>query len=308
MQGRRNKRRFVLLTILTVVTLLVFWWVQPENRLDIDQDIFQTDLSTINKVTLQSDSDTVTLAYDGNTWRVNDTYRADADMIKVLFATLQQARPKRAVGSALEDSIYRELTRSGVTVRLYEGEMLKKAFLAGGNPEKTQALFGDRETGNVYVMAIPGYRVYVSGILELPEEGWRNKFVFGFNWRNFKGLEVRFGKRPADNFRVAMNDQYFGIAGIETDTARLNTFLDNVSLLTVDAYVNKPRLRDSLLALKPMMEILITDVGDREYRLRLYDPEGAKEVNGIVQDSQLAVFDRRKIELLLKPKSFFTKK
>lgn len=308
MQEKKNKRRFAVLVILTVVTLLVFWWIQPENRLDINQDIFQVDLNTISKVALVSGGDSVVLSYNGSVWRVNDTYPADADMIQVLFATLQQARPKRAVATSLEDSIYRVLSQSGVTVSLYEDKVLKKAFLAGGNTAKTQAYFADQESKTVYVMTIPGYRVYVSGILELPTEGWRNKFVFGFNWRNFNGMEVVYGKKPGDNFRVSKEGQYFGIPGIETDTARLNTFLDNVSLLTVDAYVNKPRLRDSLLSAEPMMDIRITDIGDRAYRLRLYDPGGAKAVSGIVQDAQLAVFDHRKIEVLLKPKSFFRKK
>src|SRR5690606_4747692 len=108
MQEKRNKRQFMLLVALTVITLTAFWWVQPENRLDLDSSVFQVaDLSVISRVDLVTDTSKVVLAFDGSTWRVNDTYRADADMIRVLFATLQQARPKRAVARAQEDSVYR---------------------------------------------------------------------------------------------------------------------------------------------------------------------------------------------------------
>ncbi len=43
-------------------------------------------------------------------------------------------------------------------------------------------------------MNIPGYRVYVSGIFELDESGWREKRVFAFNWQNFQKLDAHFPK------------------------------------------------------------------------------------------------------------------
>ena len=310
MQAKKNRRRLVLLVALTLVTLFVFWWIQPENRLNIDHDAFIVeDLSTIDRVDLASGAGRVSLNFDGNSWRVNDQYKADADMIRVLFATLQQARPKRTVPRHQKDSILRAMEESGVEVSLHAGQDLQKRFLAGGNVLKTQAFFADPASGEVYVMTIPGYRVYVAGILELPESGWRDKFVFGFNWRNFKRLEAKFPENPADNFTVSMDRNHFGIAGLpEADTTRLNNFLDAVSLLTVNAFVPEPGLIDSLKRETPLMEIAVTDVGNRTYALRLFDPGPQSEVPGLLQDSQAALFDKRKIELLLRPRSFFKKK
>jgi len=309
MQETKNKRRFVLLTVLTVATLIVFWWIQPENRPNVDRDLFQVeDLTTISKVDLVSDTGKVTLAFDGARWLVNEQ-PADGDMIRVLFATLQQARPKRAVASLRRDSIFHYLEESGVRVSLFRGEALIKRFFAGGNSGRTQAFFADPVSGQVYLMNIPGYRVYVSGILELPEHGWRDKFVFGFNWRNFKSLEARFARNPSENFTVSMDRTHFGIQGLsQADTARLNNFLDDVSLLTVDEYISEPMLRDSLLVVDPQMEILVTDIANRRYRLRLYLSGQSRVVPGIVQDSQPALFNSQKIERLMKPKSFFREK
>ncbi len=309
MQEKINKRRFAFLAVLTVVTLFVFWWVQPENRIDIDADIFQVDdLTTISRVELSSREDTVTLEFDGGRWRVNDQYDADAGMIRVLFATLQQARPKRAVAALHADSIYQELEQSAVRVSLFEGEKLKKQFLAGGNAAKSQALFADPDTGEVYAMAIPGYRVYVSGILELRTNGWRDKLVFAFNWGNFKSLEAEFPQKPSESFVVSRQGAQFGVNGIATDTARLNTFLDNVSLLTVDEYVPEPRLRDSLRQVTPQLEFRITDIGNRTYTLKLFENASSHDVTGLIRDAEPAIFSNRKIQPLLKGKSFFRKK
>ena len=310
MQEKMNRNRFILLLVLTVATVIVFWWIQPENRLDIDPGIFRVDdLNSISKVELVSDTAVVTLSFDGGQWRVNGSYQADRSMIQVLFATLQQARPMRAVAMLQKDSILRHLEGSGVKVSLFEGHQLKKHFYVGGNTGKTQSFFADPGSGDVYLMTIPGYRVYVSGILEIGENGWRDKFVFGFRWENFKSLEAKFGKNPSDNFKVSMTRQFFGIEGLpKTDTTRLNTFLDDVSLLTVDEYVYKPGLSDSLKAIKPQLEITVTDIGNRIYRLQLYDHGPAGYVFGLIQDTEVAIFDRKKIQPLLKPKSVFREK
>lgn len=310
MQETVNKRRLLSLTVLTVITLLAFWWIQPENRLHINEELFQVeDLASVSRVALVSDTSSVILAFNGTRWRVNDRYNADPGMIRLLFATLQQARPKRAASRLRQDSLYRHLEAHGMHVSLYSGQELRKQFFAGGNPARTQAFFADPVSGDVYVMTIPGYRVYVSGIFELGEAGWRDKFVFGFNWRNFKTLEAHFLRSPAESFRVTMDGNYFGVEGlVQTDTARLNTFLDDVSLLTVDEYVHEPRLRDSLFGVDPQFRIEIRDAAGHHYRLRLYNKPGASAVYGIVQDSTVALFARQKIQHLLKPKSFFEEK
>lgn len=310
MQAGANKRQFYILAILTVVTLLAWWWVQPENRLDVDEDLFRVaELNRISRVELQSTQGAVKLAFDGAKWRVNDSHDADGGMIRVLFATLQQAQPKRPVAQAHRDSIREQVSRTGVKVSLYAGDDLRREFFAGGNPGKTQAYFADPASGEVYVMTIPGYRVYVSGILEMDAHGWRDKLIFGFNWGNFKTLEARFPRDPGDNFTIGLLKNYFGIRDMpEADTAKINTFLDNVSLLTVEEYIPEPKLTDSLMDRVPRMEIIVTDIGNRTYRLRVFDPGGAREGYAIIQDTDAALIDRRKIEAILRPKSFFGKK
>lgn len=310
MQEAKNKRRLILLVVLLAATVLLFWWVQPENRIAVDPGIFQVDdLRSISRVELVSDTSSVNLLFNGSAWQVNGN-KADGNMINVLFATLQQARPRREVSLARRDSIYRQLEDSGVTVLLYAGQELKKKFLAGGNAAKTQAYFASPQSKDVYVMAIPGYRVYVAGIFELRESGWWEKLVFDFNWVNFKSLETHFPANPSGDFKVSRGDNnLFTVEGLPaTDTTKLHNFLDDLSLLTVDEYVPEPGLKDSLRHATPSMRILVSDVADRTYRLNLYGGEAASPVSGLIQDEKVAIFSRRKIKPLLKSKSYFRKK
>jgi hypothetical protein len=310
MQEKRNKRLFILLLTLTAVTVSFVWFGNREQTQDVDKNLFRVEgLETIDKVLLESDSGKVALNFNGSRWRVNDRYDADRNMITVLMATLREAEPRRPVAASLTDSLSQLLEKKGIRISLFRGQDLIRNFYAGGNSSKTQSYFKDPETGGIYLVTIPGYRVYVSGIMELDENGWRDKYIFGFmNGRTFQGLNAEFPSKPSENFTVALQNDLYGINGLaKTDTARLYTYLDNVLSLTADEYLKPSTLNDSLLTLKPQVIITVTDIASRKYSLRLYRSVN-NQIPAIFNENQAILFDPRKIQPLVRPKSFFALK
>lgn len=309
MQEKRNKRLAFLLLVLVSASVAVYWFGRGENSFTPDKHLFNDyDLQSINEVLLESPQGKVRLHYTNSRWQVNDM-PADPNLIQVLFATLQQAEPKRPVASSINDSISAFLEKQGVKVSLLSGQQAVETFYAGGNLRKTQAYFKKAGNDESHVMTIPGYRVYVSGIFELDALGWRDKLVFNFNWQNFKSLEIS-SQKSEGNFTVVMGDREVTIKGIaEADTARLNAYLDHVSLLTVDEYVaNSGQNLDSLARIPPVLAIRINDVANREYTLQLYPRAGKKSFYGWINASQWAVFHENKIIPILRSKEFFIKR
>jgi hypothetical protein len=309
MQQKRNIRLLISLCVLIVITLAVLFLFNRE-RTTVDKTIFQVaDLKTIDNVVLELDSVKTELALDGIRWKVNGQV-ADRALIDVLFATLQQAEPKRKVSEKLADSLKTFLEKEGVHVTLSQKGEPVLDFFAGGNSAKTQAYFTKGGDDDVYIMIIPGYRVYTSGIFELEAPGWKDKYVFNINWENFKSLSASFAASPVDNFEVVM-DKFPEIKDIaQADTAKLNEFLDNISLLTVDQYLTKDEARayDSALFTSVGFDITVTDISGKTYELKLYPEIGKPRVFGVVQKLYPAVFDSRKILPLMKSKGWFTKK
>jgi hypothetical protein len=308
MQEKRNKRLFIILIVLLSSTVAAYWVTQGRESGAVDKNLFREyDLKTINEVLLESSSGKISLKYAGARWKVNDQYYANPDMIEVLFATLQQAEPKRPVATLIKDSVANALQSKGVKVSLIADENLQDVFYSGGNAAKTQAFFMDDQEKLPYLMTIPGYRVYVSGIFELGETGWRDKFVFGFNWRNFQSLEVTFPKKPADDFTVAMQNNFFSVQGLaKVDTTRLNDYLDDISLLTVDEYIETNPALDSVATLLPMFKISVRDIGKKEYTLRIYPPIDKREkFPGLINDTQWALFEKTRVSGLIRPRNFF---
>jgi hypothetical protein len=307
-QERRNKRSLLVLVTLIGLCVATFFLIRQSDRPAVDKSTFRDfDSETVDKIRIESADDTVELTFENSRWKVNKEYPADRNLVTLLFATIKQAEPKRELNA--NDTTVNPIEKSGSKVTLYASGQPVRNFIAAGNSSKTQSLFKDSKTGKVYVMSIPGYRVYVSGIFELKTGGWRDKFVFGsFNWRNFQSLEARFPEKPSENFKVqAEGTGIFGITGIKTDTSRLNTFLDDVSLLAVDDYLESSQLRDSLTQVKPFLQLIITDIASKQQTLSVYR-ESKRGVLGFLESNQPVLFNPERVRNIVRPKSYFVQK
>ncbi len=308
MQEKKNKRLAIILLCLILATAGIYWFGRSNNQYEVDKNLFNKfDLKSIDQITLESKNGKVDLKFNGSRWKVNEKFEAEASMIDVLFATLQKAEPKQPIANSLQDSTNAALARDGVNVNLFTTGDTVFSFYAGGNAQKTKAIFKADTDGQSYHVVIPGYRVYVSGIFELPEKDWRNKLVFGFNWRNFQQLDASFPEKAQDDFTVLMDKQFFGVNGLaQTDTTKLNDFLDQVSLLTLDEYLSPSGDSDSLFIGNPILKIVVKDIASRSYSLELYPFDKMRnQFPGLLNGSDRAVFAVDKVRALFRPKQYF---
>lgn len=305
MQRKKNILLSISLVILVAACFGVYYFNQ-NGRPDVDVAMFRTeDFTAVDRVVMEGPQGRVELKTTGGRWRVNDEFLADRNLIDVLFATLQQAEPRRPVATRFRDSVSQQLEKRGTRVELYEGNQEVKTFLAGGNDSRTEAYFQEPGSDTPYIMTIPGYRVYVSGIFELTRQGWRDRYVFGFNWMNFRELQASFPAEPESDFRVVRENNVVSIDGLpEADTTRLNDFLDAVSLLVADEF--RENAPESINASQPIMRIVVKDIANREYSLELLPRNGSTEpYYGMVDGDSPALFDARLIEDILRPRSYF---
>lgn len=304
MNPRQNKQLAITLGILLILSAGLLWFSREESRPVVDREAFVVvETEKVNRVILSRATDTVTLVYDGTRWTANGR-EADVQMIKVLMATLRQAEPHRPVAARLVDTVKAQLARRGTRVSVEQNDGQARTFVVGGNRSKTEAWFMKEGEAQPYLMIIPGYRVYVSGIFEVDAAGWRNKRIFDFNWRNFKSLTAAYPKEPASGFTVEMKQRYFGIRGLEAvDTTRLNDYLDAVSLLLAKRFVKDegaPGLGE------PVARIDIRDIADRSYSLELFAPAGQdSEAFGRLSDGQVVAFDRADVAAIVRRKGWF---
>jgi hypothetical protein len=307
MLEKQNKRLVISLVVLTAAITAFVFLDRDKQDFAVDKNLYSNiDLKSVDRVLIESPSGKSDLRYQGYRWKVNDSIDADRGLVEVLFATLQQAQPKRPVAESLQDSVAGVLRKSGVKVSLFAGNEKLKSFYAGGNEQKTQAIFIPEAGGEPHLMIIPGYRVYVAGIFEIPPVAWKEKLIFNFNWQNFAKLEARY-KNSSGDFDIMMDRGQVSIAQVpEADTAKLNSYLDQISLLTVDEYINRNRMTDSLTGTSPLVNVTVSDIANRKYQLSIF--ASGDRFYGKIDQKWWAILNENRVIPLLRPKDFFIKR
>ena len=307
-QKKKNIALLISLGILCLISLTLFLGGK-ENRIEIDPNLFQlTEPKAIDRITIAKAEKKIELKFSSSQWRVNETWPADRDLIDVLFATIDQAIPKRKVASRVMDSVRNLISGSGIKVTFFEGLEKQKEFVVLGDAESGSTYFSDPEDVDLYAMVIPGYRVYVAGIFEQDANAWRDKRIFNFNWRNFKELRAEFPDDPTQNFTVAMTGRFFSLVGQNNiDTTSLNNYLDAVSLIKADSFYFAIPMMDSIATPPSIMSILVKDVADQLYSLTIF--EIGKEKRNVLArwNEDFVWLDRKNIIQLYKMKKDFAK-
>lgn len=209
MQEKRNIRLLLSLIVSCVVLAVVLYISNRELFSALDKKMFQVaDQTQINKVVIKpATGEALELRFDGTKWQVNNSFQADPQMIKILFATILQTEPRREVALSLQDSISNHIKTSGREILLFEGDQLVKQFWVGGNDAKTETYF-QLPDGAPYVVQVPGYRLYIASVFELSALDWRDKWLFNFNWQNFRTLKANFPAESQNDFIIAMQQNF----------------------------------------------------------------------------------------------------
>lgn len=306
-QEKKNKILIGTLLALTIAVVVILSF-RGKNDM-VEKGLFKIDnLAAVDRIEFESQGQRVELSFNGSRWLVNSDYDADDQMVTVLFATLQQVEVKRKVAASMSDSIASRLKKGSTKVSLFIGADLEKEIFVGGNARKTETYFMTNDN-TPYLMAIPGYRVYAGGVFELDQNGWRDKRIFNFNWRNFKKLTVQFSDPKQKGFEIEDSGNGFDISSTTgTDTTKLNDYLDAVSLLMAKKFINSGENEryDSLLQTRPDIIIEILDLGDNKFSLDLFDPiQGDEQVVGKLNGAEGVLFDRQQVLPLYRGRDYY---
>jgi preprotein translocase subunit YajC len=312
MHFAKNKQLLVSLLFLLVITLLAYFLAGKDGQIKLDKKMFQVeDQSKIDRVVFVSAKGIIDLHYDGVSWKVNNKYPADMQLVKVLFATLLQVVPKRAIGETIKDSVANSLQNAGTKVSLFQGRELKKEFYAGANADRSQTYF-QQNNEIPYLVAITGYRVDASQVFQLDENAWRDKRVFSLNWRNLKDISVNYPTDSKGDFHINLQQKLLSIENVDVaDTTRLSKYVDDLYSLEGDQIVTKglvPKV-DSVFQESIRFQVTVSDNASRKFKLDVIQwKSGQYQIAGWVNDSIPMLFDKTKIFRIAKTKDYFKKR
>lgn len=273
MTERKVKIRLITLGVLILLTISAYFLLPDNSGGKPDKNLFRpARLENVDKIILRADQEMV-LTFNNGRWWLNNTYIADRQMIQVFFATLDQAIPKRKIQGSQQDSIYAQTGKNRVSVQIFEAEKRVLAFDVLGDALSRKTFYADPNAEALYQVIIPGYSAYVAFIFQQDIASWRDKLVLDYNWRNFQGLEMSYAQTPENNFSVRSDEEYFKVINLpQTDTTRLNDYIDFISLLYAEKWLaeGEDAQVDSLAITNPDALLVISDIANRNRKIEFW--------------------------------------
>jgi len=303
-QKKRNIRLLILCGFLLTMVAVMSLRTTTSDSLDINRKMFAIENTLdINKVEVSSQGNNHLLEFRGGKWILDNEFEADPTKIHLLFATIQQVSVRRPVGNNQSDSLRSVMTEKGSSIRFYIDDTEVTSINSLGD-SRTNTTYFSGNNGNLYLMEIPGYRAYIHPLLDVNSFEWRNKNLFHkLNWRNLAGLNISFPELK-DGFEIVSENNQFKVKGIaQADTTRLFDYIDYISLLETDRYLDESEIN---LSSSPNVKIDVRDVGNRPYVLEIYNQYTSDSLRiGRIDSTFFFGLEKEKALPLLTRKEYF---
>ncbi|WP_162555961.1 hypothetical protein [Reichenbachiella versicolor] len=303
-----NKHILILIGLIVVSVGLFFYDGSNSSSVSFDVDMFQIeDTSSLKSLIIERFGKKIEIQNpDG--WLLNERYAVDPSLIKVTKAIMSQVSIIRPVSRLNFDEIKTDLLTKGAKVTLGTKTGVK-SFYAGGNATKSVGYFANENLTDIYVVGIPGYENYLSGIFELTLNQWRDRMLFASNWRSIQNLRIKYSN--AENLDIYFDKKFLAVNSVNLlDTAVFMDYLSQYEQFMLNDYLDEgefPRY-DSLSKVEPFATLTLDDIdASRSRNLKIY-PLIPKERFYLLKDDsdQMIVVDKGRMEKLMKKGSYFS--
>lgn len=311
---QRKKNITLLIIFLTLLTwTIVYLNLENENSgISLDESKFSiVDTAAVQKISIKGYNISNILSRGTQNWVVNDQYPMDPSMQKVLMSVLHQVSVKRTVPKNDLERIRDDIHSNGYEIEITDEEGTKKVFYAGGNGISL-SYFMD-EDNIPYVVHLPGYESYVTGIFEVHENDWRDRLLFQTSWLGLKSFTLGYPDDPGNSINISADNNLYSIKGIEKiDTTVLMNYLDEISFFYTDQFIDQGQipLYDSLINTKPFVEMYVNSLGMKDpVKIIFFEKQPGENVMlGLLNDNQMCLFNVNRIRIIFQKKEYFTYK
>ncbi len=314
-QKHKNITLFVILGILVLSSIILELTSETQINTNENKEIFSIqDTSKIDLISIKSKDYEILLKKKDAIWTVNEKYKAEQNIVKVLLSILKDVEGVRNVPKTNEKDISQYMLDKGYLIEISGNGKMINSFYSSGNANKTVSYMMPSEMRAPMIVNIPGYESYVAGIFEIPANDWRDRVILSTNWRTLQKMEINYSEYPDYNLNIKFDFTFLNIEGITNlDTTRMMAFIDEFNFLQADRFLDKGRNAryDSLLQTPPTVSMTIEDIDSRNSKSIDFFPlikNDQMMLGYIKEDDQMALFETQRIQNLFAIKSDFEAK
>jgi archaellum component FlaG (FlaF/FlaG flagellin family) len=314
-QKKQNIRLLVILGLLVICSVIL--GLTRENRKSTFENKYAfalQDTSRVDQISINSNKGDIILKKTNGTWMLNDHFKAEPNMVKILLSILKDSEAVRNVPKSQKETIAEYVKNNGQLVSIFsEGKNINSFYVAGNN-NKTVSYMMSVDGNSPMVVNIPGYESYVAGIFEIPVNDWRDRVILSTNWRTLQKLNLHYSQYPNYDLNIKFDFNFLNIDGVnELDTARMMAFIDEFNSLQADRYIDKNQIPkyDSLIQTPSTVTLTIEDINaDNSKTIDFFPPLPNDPMMPayVREDDQIVLFEAGRIQKLFAVKDDFEAK
>ncbi|NMM50096.1 hypothetical protein [Marinigracilibium pacificum] len=312
MVNNSNKIRIAVIAVLLLAIFVLPGIIDRDQSLEVEPDKFAvSDTTGLDKIVLGMPNQDFVLEKKSGRWFIGDM-ATDAALGDVILAVINRLNIKRSVPESQVNEVVSELKATGVKVSVYRDGNLEQEYIAGGNANRTISYLADTDFKNVYIVNIPGYQDYVTGIFTLNKLAWKSKDLYQGDFRTMKSFAIVNGKGDT---AVSLKSRgvYFEVNNLsgQLDSTRMDQYLGTLFNLRIDTHLDPkdyPQYSDFVNSNSPSFSFIIDDVSFQQpLSLAFYPVPGREGFYFCKENDLLAVFRQNDLEQLIVPPQYFQK-
>jgi hypothetical protein len=312
----RKRNIALLISLIVLIGLTVFVGMYEPGKPEIRENarLFAlADTAAIEKVVISGPDFKNELMRSPNGWLLNGEHVVDPNLSKVMLAVFNRVRVTRPVSKVEQEPTKERIVKDGVKVEVYgKGEKLR-SFFSGGNTTQTESYFMEEGGEEVYVVTLPGYKSFVSGLFTMRENDWRDRTVFASRWQEIQQVSLNYPHHPEQSFSIMFKDRFFEVTGVASvDTAAMMSYLEIFAYVPADRLIapGENSQYDSLKQTQPWLVLELKSIASTQDNTLAIFPKlkGDNSFLGVDKNNQMMLFHSKKVQALSRKKSDFVRK
>ncbi|MEQ9404499.1 MAG: hypothetical protein RIM99_12975 [Cyclobacteriaceae bacterium] len=291
----------VAIVVLFGLNLFLFYSNSNTRSSSFDDALFViSDTSQIASFNIVNDKGIIEIVRNQSGWMLNNTWAIDQNFLNVFFSIMNRVRVKRQSGEIKPENA------GTLTIRFEDGS--ERAFNFTADAIGTKSYFIEDRTS--YQVEVPGYRDNVVNILELSEDQWRSRTVFDGSWRTIQKLTITSSE---EELTIRFNDKFFTVDGVnQIDSSAVVDYLNQFQFWQANEMISPGRFPqlDSLKELGAHALLTIDDIKSEEpVQFKIYSALPGQSYHLVTKhETEMMVFDSRRIQSILRPVAHFEAK
>ena len=311
-QKNKNITLSIILGLLVLISIILGTTESSVSNTIKNTDIFSIqDTAKVDQISINSAKENLQLTKVNGTWLLNDEFKAEQNIVKILLSILKDVEVTRSVPNAQQGEISASIKENGFLVKIYGDGELFNSFYSSGNENKTVSYFMEFDKTQPYITNIPGYGSYIAGIFEIPVNDWRDRLILSTNWRTLQKLNINYTEFPEYDLAIQFNFNFLTVEGVQVlDTSKMMAFIDEFNFLQTDRYLVKGQNEkyDSLLQTPATVSLSIEDINSANSKNITFFPllpDDPMMLGYVKEDEQMVLFEAQRIQQLFAVKDDF---